>query len=346
MASGTLLTQGHGRKEEVMEDKLLKVENLSTGFKSKHGLIQAVSNVSFDIKAGESLALVGESGCGKSVTALSIIRLLDCPPAVITADKIEFDGKNVLELDHEHMRHVRGNEMSMIFQEPMTSLNPVFRVNEQIAETLMLHRGMSKKEALKYTVELIAAVGIPDAEKRATEYPHQMSGGMRQRIMIAMALSCDPKLLIADEPTTALDVTIQAQIMELIAEQQRKRNMALLLITHNLGVVAEVADRVMVMYAGQVVESADVRTIFEHPWHPYTNGLLNSVPTVDKKDKDLYIIEGSVPSPLFFSKACRFNPRCPYCDDICRKELPPLKETEPGHMVRCWHPEIGNRGDK
>lgn len=321
------------------EKKLLTVENLSTGFQSKHGLIQAVSGVSFDIRAGESVALVGESGCGKSVTALSVIRLLACPPAVITADRIEFDGKNVLELGHERMRQVRGNEMSMIFQEPMTSLNPVFPVNDQIAEALMLHRGMKKNEALRHAAELIAMVGIPDAEKRACEYPHQMSGGMRQRIMIAMALSCDPKLLIADEPTTALDVTIQAQIMELIAQQQRKRNMALLLITHNLGVVAEVADRVMVMYAGQIVESAGVETIFEHPWHPYTNGLLNSVPSADKKNKDLYIIEGTVPSPLFFSKACRFNPRCPFCDEVCRSQQPPLMEMEPGHHVRCWHPE-------
>ena len=321
-----------------MSEKLLTVENLSTGFSSKHGLIQAVSGVSFDIAPGESVALVGESGCGKSVTALSIIRLLDVPPAVIKADKVEFNGMDVLALDHEHMRHVRGNEMSMIFQEPMTSLNPVFRVNEQIAEALMLHKGMSKKEAYDYAVDMIAAVGIPDAAKRATEYPHQMSGGMRQRIMIAMALSCDPRLLIADEPTTALDVTIQAQIMELIAEQQRKRNMALLLITHNLGVVAEVADRVMVMYAGQIVESAPVATIFENPWHPYSVGLLNSVPSADKKDKELYVIEGTVPSPLFFSKACRFNPRCPYCDEKCRTEAPPLMEVESGHSVRCWHP--------
>jgi len=330
-----------------MEDKtLLKVEQLSTSFQSKHGMIQAVSDVSFDIQAGESVALVGESGCGKSVTALSIIRLLACPPAVVTADKIEFDEKNVLELDREHMQHVRGNEMSMIFQEPMTSLNPVFRINDQITEALMLHRGMKKKEALQFAVELLAMVGIPDAEKRACEYPHQMSGGMRQRVMIAMALSCDPKLLIADEPTTALDVTIQAQIMELIAEQQKKRNMALLLITHNLGVVAEVADRVMVMYAGQIVESADALTIFEHPQHPYTNGLLNSVPSADKKNKELYIIEGTVPSPLFFSKACRFNPRCSYCDEICRTQQPPLMELEPGHKVRCWHPEKAQRGEK
>lgn len=348
MALGMRLIPELRREEEAMEEKkmLLEVENLSTGFQTKHGMIQAVSDVSFKIKRGESVALVGESGCGKSVTALSVIRLLACPPAVITADKIEFDGQNVLELDHEHMRHVRGNEMAMIFQEPMTSLNPVFRVNQQIAEALELHKGMSRKEALDYAVKMIAAVGIPDAAKRATEYPHQMSGGMRQRIMIAMALSCDPKLLIADEPTTALDVTIQAQIMELIAEQQRKRNMALLLITHNLGVVAEVADRVLVMYAGQIVESADVATIFEHPQHPYTNGLLNSIPSADKKNKELYIIEGSVPSPLFFSKACRFNPRCPYCDEMCRTQQPPLMELASGHHVRCWHPENAQRGEK
>lgn len=329
-----------------MEEKmLLSVENLSTGFRSKHGMIQAVSGVSFGIRPGESVALVGESGCGKSVTALSIIRLLCCPPALISADKIEFAGKDVLKLDHEHMRHVRGNEMSMIFQEPMTSLNPVFRINEQIAESLTLHCGMKKKQALGHAAQLLAMVGIPDAKKRACEYPHQMSGGMRQRVMIAMALSCNPKLLIADEPTTALDVTIQAQIMELIAQEQRKRNMALLLITHNLGVVAEVADRVMVMYAGQIVESAQVETIFERPRHPYTNGLLNAIPSTDKKNKELYIIEGTVPSPLFFSKACRFNPRCPHCDEACRTQQPPLLEIEPGHHVRCWHPEKAQRGE-
>lgn len=222
----------------------------------------------------------------------------------------------------------------------MTSLNPVFRVNDQIAEALMLHKGMKRKEAMEYAVDLIAQVGIPDAAKRSTEYPHQMSGGMRQRIMIAMALSCDPKLLIADEPTTALDVTIQAQIMELIVKQQRERNMALLLITHNLGVVAEVADRVMVMYAGQIVESATVETVFNDPRHPYTIGLLNSIPSADKKDKELYIIEGTVPSPLFFSKACRFNPRCPYCEEKCKKDPPPLVEVSPGHLIRCWHPGI------
>lgn len=322
------------------QSNLLTVRSLSAGFKSKHGFIQAVSDVSFDIKSGESVALVGESGCGKSVTALSIIRLLACPPAVISADELVFNGKNIMELSHDELRHVRGNEMSMIFQEPMTSLNPVFRVNDQIAEALMLHKGMKRKEAMEYAVDLIAQVGIPDAAKRSTEYPHQMSGGMRQRIMIAMALSCDPKLLIADEPTTALDVTIQAQIMELIVKQQRERNMALLLITHNLGVVAEVADRVMVMYAGQIVESATVETVFNDPRHPYTIGLLNSIPSADKKDKELYIIEGTVPSPLFFSKACRFNPRCPYCEEKCKKDPPPLVEVSPGHLIRCWHPGI------
>ncbi len=325
-------------------EKLLQVENLCTGFKSKHGIIKAVDGVSFEIGAGESVALVGESGSGKSVTALSAMRLLDVPPAQICADSITFDGKNVLELDDNHMRHVRGNEMSMIFQEPMTSLNPLFRVDDQIAEAVELHKGINHKEALEYAVHMIDAVGIPDAKKRAREYPHQMSGGMRQRIMIAMALSCDPKLLIADEPTTALDVTIQAQILDLIAKQQQERNMALLLITHNLGVVAEVADRVMVMYAGQIVESAPVATVFEHPWHPYTHGLLNSIPSVDEKNKQLYVIKGTVPSPLFFSKACRFNPRCPYAQEKCRTDAPPLVEIEPGHCMRCWYPLSDERG--
>lgn len=325
-------------------EKLLRVKNLSTFFASKHGDIRAVDGVSFDIAAGESVALVGESGCGKTVTSLSIMRLLDVPPAHIEAEILNFNGMDVLELDDNSMRKVRGNEMSMIFQEPMTSLNPLMRVDEQIAEALELHKGMKSKEALSYAAEMVAAVGIPDAKKRAHEYPHQMSGGMRQRIMIAMALSCDPKLLIADEPTTALDVTIQAQILDLIAKQQQERNMALLLITHNLGVVAEVADRVMVMYAGQIVESAPVTTIFQHPCHPYTHGLLNSIPSVDDKNKELYVIQGTVPSPLFFSKACRFNRRCPYAQERCRADAPPLIELEPGHLVRCWCPLADERG--
>ncbi len=327
-----------------MSEELLQVENLCTGFESKHGMIKAVDGVSFTVNAGESVALVGESGCGKSVTALSIMRLLEVPPARIVADNILFNGKDVLGLDENNMRHVRGNEMSMIFQEPMTSLNPLFRVDDQIAEALELHKGMSRREALLHAAELISAVGIPDGHKRAKEYPHQMSGGMRQRIMIAMALSCDPKLLIADEPTTALDVTIQAQILELIAASQRERNMALLLITHNLGVVAEVADRIMVMYAGQIVESAPVGIVFEHPWHPYSHGLLNSIPSVTEKAKELYVISGTVPSPLFFSKACRFNPRCAFSQERCRKEPPPLQEVEPGHCVRCWYPLSDERG--
>ena len=325
-------------------EKLLRVKNLSTFFASKHGDIRAVDGVSFDIAAGESVALVGESGCGKTVTSLSIMRLLDVPPAHIEAEILNFNGMDVLELDDNSMRKVRGNEMSMIFQEPMTSLNPLMRVDEQIAEALELHKGMKSKEALSYAAEMVAAVGIPDAKKRAHEYPHQMSGGMRQRIMIAMALSCDPKLLIADEPTTALDVTIQAQILDLIAKQQQERNMALLLITHNLGVVAEVADRVMVMYAGQIVESAPVTAIFQHPCHPYTHGLLNSIPSVDDKNKELYVIQGTVPSPLFFSKACRFNRRCPYAQERCRADAPPLIELEPGHLVRCWCPLADERG--
>jgi oligopeptide/dipeptide ABC transporter ATP-binding protein len=328
---------------------LLRVENLCTGFASKIGnervMIEAVTGVTFDINEGESVALVGESGSGKSVTALSIMRLLDVPPASIAADRIQFGDMNVLDLSDDDMRKVRGNEMSMVFQEPMTSLNPLFRVDDQIAEAVILHKGMPKDEALRYAVKMLDAVGIPDAAKRARDYPHQMSGGMRQRVMIAMALSCDPRLLIADEPTTALDVTIQAQILDLIADQQKQRNMALLLITHNLGVVAEVADRVMVMYAGQIVESAPVRTVFEHPWHPYTHGLLNAVPSVEDKSKELYVIHGTVPSPLFFSKACRFHPRCPYAQDRCATDAPPLVEVEKQHSVRCWYPLSDYRGE-
>lgn len=327
-----------------METKLLRVRNLSTSFKSKHGDICAVDGVSFDINTGESVALVGESGSGKSVTALSVMRLLDIPPAHIEADEIIFDGMDVLKLDDKSLRHVRGNEMSMIFQEPMTSLNPLMRVNEQIAEAMELHLNMKHDEALMKAADMMDAVGIPDAKKRAKEYPHQMSGGMKQRIMMAMALSCNPKLLIADEPTTALDVTIQAQILDLIAKQQQERKMALLLITHNLGVVAEVADRVMVMYAGQIVENAPAIIVFTHPWHPYTHGLLNSIPSVTDKNKELYVIPGTVPSPLFFSKACRFNQRCPYAQEKCRKEAPPLVEAEPNHYVRCWYPLSDERG--
>ncbi len=323
---------------------LLHIQSLSTGFKSSDGYIPAVSDVSFDIDEGESVALVGESGCGKSVTALSILRLLQIPPAEIKAKEMIFEDIDLQALTIKEMRKVRGNRISMIFQEPMTSLNPLMPVGEQIAEAVKLHRGYNKTEAMKVAVEMLKKVGIPDTEKRAGEYPHQMSGGMRQRVMIAMALSCNPKLLIADEPTTALDVTIQAQILDLIGTLQKDSNMAMLLITHNLGIVAEVADRVMVMYAGQIVESSPVKNVFTHPWHPYTHGLLKSIPSADKKVPVLNVIKGVVPSPMFFPKGCRFNPRCPYATEKCVQEPPELMEVEPGHKVRCHFPLSDERG--
>ena len=323
---------------------LLHIENLSTGFKSSDGYIPAVSDVSFDIMPGESVALVGESGCGKSVTALSILRLLKIPPAEIKASAIRYEDIDLLALSDSEMRRVRGNDISMIFQEPMTSLNPLLPVGFQVAEAVALHMGKGKNEAAAYAVDMLAKVGIPDASKRAAEYPHQMSGGMRQRVMIAMALACNPGLLIADEPTTALDVTIQAQILDLIGSLQKERGMAMLLITHNLGIVAEVAKRVMVMYAGQIVESAKSELIFIHPWHPYTHGLLNSIPSADEKVETLNVIKGVVPSPMFFPKGCRFSPRCPLAREKCRAELPGLFETEPGHLVRCWYPMSDERG--
>jgi len=317
---------------------LLNVKNLRAGFDSPDGYIPAVTDASFQIEKGETVALVGESGCGKSVSAMSILRLLEMPPAHIDADELTFDGINMLELPDREMRKVRGNEISMIFQEPMTSLNPLKLIGKQIAESLILHQGMSKREADKYAVEMLKKVKIPDAEQRAKNYPHQMSGGMRQRVMIAMALACRPKLLIADEPTTALDVTIQAQILELMAEMQREYEMALLLITHNLGVVSEYADRILVMYAGQVVEEAEKNELFDHPSHPYTNGLIRTIPTGQKQDEELYVIEGSVPSPIFYSKACRFAPRCPYAREECKTVAPELRELSSGHKVRCHYP--------
>lgn len=316
---------------------LLQVEHLATYFHTDRGTLKAVDDVSFAVDARKTLALVGESGCGKSVTALSIMRLIPVPPGKIASGRIVFEGTDLLRLSESEMRHVRGNKISMIFQEPMTSLNPVFRVGDQIAEVLELHEKLPKKEALDRAVELLRMVGIPSPETRIRDYPHQMSGGMRQRVMIAMALACNPRLLIADEPTTALDVTIQAQILELMDELRRTTGTAVLLITHDLGVVAETAEHVVVMYAGRVVEEAPVRELFHHPLHPYTQGLLRSIPGLAEEERRrLEAIPGVVPSLLALPVGCKFNDRCAFVMARCHEEEPPLTALQPGHRVRCW----------
>lgn len=317
---------------------LLHVEKLNVSFKNGKELMNVVTDLSFDIDAGESVALVGESGCGKSVTSLSLMRLLSRKSTEVKANAVEFDGRDIYKVHERDMWKIRGSDIAMIFQEPMTSLNPVTTIGKQLTETIRQHKGVSKKEAREKALAMLREVGIPEPEQRMREYPHQMSGGMRQRVMIAMALSCDPKLLIADEPTTALDVTIQAQILELISRCCKERNMALLLITHNMGIVAENADEVMVMYAGRIVEKAPVNEIFEKPMHPYTYGLLRAIPGTALTGEDFYVIRGRVPSPLFFSKACRFAPRCDYCTAKCENEPPELVDMGNGHYVRCFFP--------
>jgi oligopeptide/dipeptide ABC transporter ATP-binding protein len=317
---------------------LLEVKNLKTQFPTRAGLVRAVDDVSFHIDRGELLGLVGESGCGKSMTALSIMRLI-APPGKIVEGEILFDGRDLLKFSNREMRNLRGNDIAMIFQDPMTSLNPVFTVGEQIAEALRLHRNLSRKEARKAAVAAMREVAIPDPELRADDYPHQLSGGMRQRVMIAMALACDPKLLIADEPTTALDVTIQAQILELLNHLRQTRDLAVLLITHDLGVVAEVADRVCVMYTGKIVEESPVAELFARPKHPYTEGLLRSVPKLTMKEvlkpERLQTIEGVVPSPLNVPPWCHFEPRCSYRMPRCREGAIPLFPAGESVTVRC-----------
>ena len=314
---------------------LLSVKNLSTEFPVKKGIVRAVEDVSFDVDQGEILAIVGESGSGKSVTSLSIMGLL-AEPGHVAGGSLEFEGKDLATLSEKQYRELRGNDMAMIFQEPMTSLNPVYRVGNQIVEAIRTHEKVSKAEAKDRAVDLLRKVGIPSPEARIDDYPHQMSGGMRQRVMIAMALSCNPKLLIADEPTTALDVTIQAQILDLLRRLRDDTGMAVLLITHDLGVVSETADRVVVMYCGQVVEEAEVRTLFDHPMHPYTLGLLKSIPRLEDDDsKRLYMIKGMVPNPLEMPPGCHFSDRCDSCMDICRTKVPELVDVD-GHKVRCF----------
>lgn len=315
---------------------ILEIRNVRTYFYTDEGVAKAVDDVSYRIQKGKILGVVGESGCGKSVTALSIMRLIPDPPGKIVSGSMQFDGTELLDLSEEEMRGIRGNDISMIFQEPMTSLNPVFTVGDQIMEAILLHQNKNRQEAREIAIEMLRKVGIPAPESRVDEYPHQLSGGMRQRVMIAMALSCNPKLLIADEPTTALDVTIQAQILDLIRGLQRETGLSVLLITHDLGVVAETCDDVVVMYAGKVVESGDVRTVYHKFKHPYTEGLFRSLPATGKPHARLSAIEGNVPTAYSFPSGCRFRDRCPFVEDRCAQEEPPLVEIEPGHHVACW----------
>jgi oligopeptide/dipeptide ABC transporter ATP-binding protein len=324
-------------------EPLLEIENLQTHFFTQAGVVRAVDGVSYNVRGGETLGVVGESGCGKSVTALSVLRLVANPPGRIVGGAVRFEGKNLLDLSEGEMEAIRGNDVSMIFQEPMTSLNPLLTVGRQIGEAIVLHRGVSWREATDQALEMLRKVHIPEPERRLHAYPHQLSGGMRQRVMIAMALSCDPKLLIADEPTTALDVTIQAQILDLMRELQETLGTAIILITHDMGVVAENADRVVVMYAGRKVEEAGAKELFEAPGHPYTKGLLASLPNLETaahsntRHARLNEIKGMVPSLSNLPQGCTFAARCAFATDECRAAYPPLEEHRPGHWIACWH---------
>ena len=320
----------------IAPDPVLEVRDLRTYFHTEEGVARAVDGVSFAVGRGQTLGLVGESGCGKSVSAFSIMRLVPDPPGRIEAGQILLKGRDLLALDEEEMRRVRGDDLAMIFQEPMTSLNPVLTCGFQIAEAIVLHQQVSKQEAHARAVEMLKLVGIPAPDQRSGEYPHQLSGGMRQRVMIAMALSCNPDVLIADEPTTALDVTIQAQILALLESLQKSLQMAIVMITHDFGVIAETADQVAVMYAGQIVEHAATQALFARPRHPYTHGLLRSIPRLDDAQERLDIIPGVVPDARAFPPGCRFAPRCPLADARCRAETPRLEEVEAGHWASCW----------
>lgn len=321
------------------ENILLKIENLKTYFISSNETVKAVDGVDIEIEKGKTLGLVGESGSGKSVTALSVLKLIPSPPGKIISGKIFFNGENLIELENKEMRKIRGNKISMIFQEPMTSLNPVFTIGNQISETITLHQRLKNKEAYEKTLEMLKKVSIPSPEKRLNEYPHQLSGGMRQRVMIAMALSCNPSLLIADEPTTALDVTIQAQIIDLIDKLKKETAMSVMLITHDLGIVAETCQTVSVMYAGKIVETGDVFSIFEETLHPYTKGLLISASRIESggiKKSKLSAIPGAIPNPNEFLQGCAFKPRCSIAENFCENEEPILIEKKKGHWVRCF----------
>lgn len=320
----------------MKRDIVLEVKNLQTYFYSSEGVAKAVDGVSFTLHKGETLGIVGESGCGKSMTSLSLLRLVPSPPGKIINGEILLNNTDLMKLSEEELRKIRGNKISMIFQEPMTSLNPVLTVGEQIAETIRLHQGLSRKEAWQQAVEMIRLVGIPAPEKRAKQEPYQLSGGMRQRIMIAMALACTPDVLIADEPTTALDVTIQAQIIDIIRNLQQQLGMSIIFITHDLGVVAEICDKIAVMYAGQVVEEGSTDSLFEKPLHPYTKGLIQSLPKLYEDQEELSTIHGTVPSPYHYPNGCRYAERCPLATELCRVQQPELITVESDKKVRCW----------
>ena len=330
-----------------MAESLLKVSELKTHFFTEEGVVKAVDGVTFDVEPGEILGLVGESGCGKTVSALSILRLIPIPPGKIVAGSVHFEGEDLATMRENQIRHIRGNKIAMIFQEPMTSLNPVLTIGRQLTETLELHLKMGHRAAIQRAVELLEMVGIPEARSRINDYPHQFSGGMRQRVMIAMALSCNPKLLLADEPTTALDVTIQAQILELLTRLTRELGTAVIIITHNLGVVARYADRVNVMYAGKIVESATAEDLYHHPRHPYTLGLLKSVPRLDQVRKQkLEPIEGMPPDLVRLPPGCSFRPRCRFAVDRCAEEVPPLLPVADNHTSACWEWERVAQAEK
>lgn len=335
MEKATSTSIGHVRADrEPGQQAMLEVRDLHTYFRTMDGVVKAVDGVTFDINPGESVGIVGESGSGKSVTSLSIMRLVEAP-GWIASGQILFRGKDLAKLSEEEMRRVRGDDISMVFQEPMTALNPVYTVGDQVAEVLRVHRKVSRREAMQRTVELFRMVGIPAAERRVNDYPHNLSGGMRQRVVIAMALANEPDLLILDEPTTALDVTIQAQILELVKDLREKVNTAVLLITHDIGVISEMSDEVIVMYGGKVMERANVLQIIKEPKHPYTKGLLASVPSIGMKNKRLNVIAGAVPNPLNMPPGCPFAPRCPYVMDVCTT-MPELKTLDDGRQIFCW----------
>ncbi|MDJ0343815.1 ABC transporter ATP-binding protein [Streptomyces sp. H10-C2] len=339
----TTLTTQTPNRPPTPQDTLLDVRGLHVEFRTRDGVAKAVNGVDYTVSAGETLAVLGESGSGKSVTAQAVMGILDSPPGFITQGEIVFQGKDLLTMGKEERRKVRGEKMAMIFQDALSSLNPVLSVGAQLGEMFIVHRGLSRKDAKLKAIELMERVRIPAARQRVGDYPHQFSGGMRQRIMIAMAMALEPDLIIADEPTTALDVTVQAQVMDLLAELQRELNMGLILITHDLGVVADVADKIAVMYAGRIVETSPVHEIYKRPAHPYTKGLLDSIPRLDQKGQQLYAIKGLPPNLIHIPPGCAFNPRCPMAQDICRTDVPPLYEVSPIRASAChfWKETLG-----